>query len=222
MKSGLNTLLLGTVTLLYCNTDYAYAADNHFTPHYLVAGERYAPQASRLPAEEKLRLYEYLNYEEREPCQNYREKPQSFIDNGCSMKATIQPLPARIIKETRVEKTTIKLRPIIAEYKVYFDFDRFNIRDSEKPTLERVAAEISKYEPLEVTIAGYTDRSGTDEYNIALSRKRAEAISWALTEMGIPNRILDQEAHGEADPAIPTPDGVRLEENRRVEIQFRK
>ena len=73
-----------------------------------------------------------------------------------------------------------------------------------------------------MTIAGYTDRSGTDDYNYDLSRKRAEAVSWALTNLGIPNRVLGQEAHGETNPAVPTPDGVKLEENRRVEVQFRK
>jgi outer membrane protein OmpA-like peptidoglycan-associated protein len=222
MKINKKCLILAVFGGVLAGVNPVFAADNDFTAHHLVPAEPYAQKARQLPGEEKLELREYLKYQQREPCQGYRPVPQPFVEDGCGLKAKLLKAPPLVIEETQTQTTIPGLRPIIAEYKLYFDFDRYNIRDSEQPTLTKISEEIKKYQPFEVTIAGYTDRSGTDDYNYDLSRKRAEAVSWALTNLGIPNRVLGQEAHGETNPAVPTPDGVKLEENRRVEVQFRK
>lgn len=228
MKNNIKYLVLGSAAVVAMSMGTAYANDHGFTSHHLVPKEPYAKQAKKLPADEKLELREYLNYETREPCQGYQTPPQPFIEDGCGIKAEVIP-PPRPPREVRVEttKTTVvsketELRPIIANYKIFFDHDRHNIRESEQATLNKVSADIKKHAPYEVTVAGYADRSGPSDYNIVLSQSRAESVSRTLTGMGIPNRVLAEEAHGENDLAVQTPDGVRLEDNRRVEIQFRK
>ncbi|HEY8189315.1 MAG TPA: OmpA family protein [Micavibrio sp.] len=188
---------------------------NNFTAHHLVPQMPYAEEANRLSAPEKLELREYLDYEmDREPCQNYRMPPQPFVTNWCDRNET-----AKSVSRSTTVTTT---RQVVAEYVIYFDHDRSNVRESEEATLARVANEIKKYQPYEVTILGFADRSGAVDYNLGLSQRRAQSVSAALKGRGIPNRVMDKEAFGESHPAVPTPDGVRLEENRRVVIQFRK
>jgi OmpA-OmpF porin, OOP family len=69
-------------------------------------------------------------------------------------------------------------------------------------------------------IAGHADRSGTDAYNLALSEQRAQNVARALAARGVPASALDVQGFGESRPRIPTADGVREPQNRRVEITF--
>lgn len=221
------TLALTTAAALGLMISTAHAQGAPFTSHHLVPYEDYAAQAAQLSGSEKLELRQYLNYEDREPCQGYRVPPQPFVHDRCHYivkEEVVKTVQTRRVETTRrVEPArTRELRPVIADYTIYFDFDRSNIRASEQSTLETVAREIRQYEPYEVTVVGHTDRSGPSAYNDRLSQRRAQAVSDALHNRGIPNRIIDQEAMGENDPAVPTADGVKLQENRRVEIQFRK
>ena len=78
------------------------------------------------------------------------------------------------------------------------------------------------YNPQQVTVTGYTDSSGSADYNQDLSRRREQAVSRALLERGIANQALEREARGEYDQAIETPDDTRNQENRRVVIDFRR
>ncbi len=212
---------LSTAAALGLMISTAHADRGHFTSHHMVPAKDYAPYAKKLPANDKLELHEYLNYEEREPCQGYQRPPQAFVDDGCGLDRKRPKAEQKFVAE-RVETRTAGLRPVVSDYTIYFDHDEHDIRASEQSTLDQVAREIKKFEPYEVTVEGHADRSGPADYNVMLSQKRAQTVSDALTDRGIPNRVLDEEARGESDPAVATKDGVRLQENRRVEIQFRK
>jgi OmpA-OmpF porin, OOP family len=67
-----------------------------------------------------------------------------------------------------------------------------------------------------LTVTGHADRSGTDEYNYALSERRARNIASLLTAAGVTSIAV--EAKGEAVPLVETADGIREPQNRRVEI----
>jgi len=71
-------------------------------------------------------------------------------------------------------------------------------------------------------VTGYTDSHGNVDYNQKLSYRREEAVSKALMMRGIKNQVLDREARGEYEQAVPTEDGVKNQENRRVVIDFRR
>ena len=68
------------------------------------------------------------------------------------------------------------------------------------------------------SVVGHADRSGSDSYNLELSERRAQAIANLMSEAGIPVGSIDTSAQGEANPRVPTQDGVREPQNRRVEI----
>lgn len=156
----------------------------------------------------------YLNYEQREPCQYYKVMPQSLAGmDRCG--STEQP-------PVKIADGKFHLLPIVSTYTVYFDFDKSNIRQDQQVVINRLVDEINIHHPTQITVVGHTDTSGDATYNQALSAKRADSVSRALTALNIPNFYLDEKAVGEENLAVPTPDNTRLQENRRVVIQFRK
>lgn len=224
-------LLLGSVAVATISPGVADAAthwtNNNFTSHHAVAHQPYAQYVSRLSAEEKLRVRRYFNYEQREPCQNYMRPPAGLIRRGCDLFPPSAPVAAAPVIQTErtvTRKTTedLNVSNVLTSYEIHFDFDRSEIEAPGRETLDQVARDIKKYDLSEVVVAGHADRSGPADYNDALSQRRAEAVSRALRERGIENRILDMRAYGESEPLVPTRDGIPLRENRRVEIQFRK
>ncbi len=69
-------------------------------------------------------------------------------------------------------------------------------------------------------LAGYTDRSGTPKYNMGLSERRNTSVRSYLNARGIPDGSISSQAFGESNPRVPTADGVRELQNRRVEITY--
>ena len=67
-------------------------------------------------------------------------------------------------------------------------------------------------------IEGHTDRAGSNAYNIDLSQRRAQSVAGYLQQQGIGSEIGTVDWEGETEPAVETADGVRLQENRRVEV----
>jgi outer membrane protein OmpA-like peptidoglycan-associated protein len=155
----------------------------------------------------KFKWQEYMAYEQREPCQNYQIT--TFSGERCWGNPMKNANP-------------FDLHPVLMDYTIHFDFDDANILSNENAIIARVAHDILTYQPYEVTVFGHTDTAGSDAYNLILSQKRASSVSEMLSGIGIPNRVLEEGALGESDLAVATGDGIRLRENRRVVIQFRK
>ncbi len=213
---------LGTLAAISASvsTSIVYAADSGFTSHHSAEAQPYADYAKQLPAGRKLELREYLDYQQREPCQNYQAVPQGFVRDGCSLR---REAPERLVQRQRVpQPDPLQVSNVLNDYEINFAFDSANIEPAATNTLDQVSREIKRYNPREVTIAGHADKAGPSSYNVGLSQRRAQAVSDALNDRGIANRILNTQAYGESRPAVDTRDGVALRENRRVVIEFRE
>ena len=191
---------------------YTSNSGPRYTPRVEISQNNYTPENR---TEDRMDNKSYNAYEQREPCQNYRKSPRNYVD-GCSDEVMGEAVVAEAPTPTQ------HYEKIVSSYTVLFDFDKSNIRPGEKVTLDRAMNEISKYNPKEVTVTGYTDSSGQVDYNQTLSRQREQAVSEALLERGIKNQALDREARGEYEQAVKTADGVKNQENRRVVIDFRR
>lgn len=170
---------------------------------------------SKLTPTQEEELSNYFEFEERQPCQNYMAPPQGFVRVDCELLMIKEPTKRKMVKETRQSR-------VLNAYDINFAFDSANLNQDAEMTVDRIASEIKRYRPREVVIAGHTDTAGPSSYNEQLSQERAMAVSQALTDMGIPNRVLDKKAFGERDLAVATADDVPLRENRRVEVRFIK
>ncbi|MCF8496575.1 MAG: OmpA family protein [Alphaproteobacteria bacterium] len=105
---------------------------------------------------------------------------------------------------------------------ITFDLDKSEIRPEFGERLDRVAAYLKANPTARVDITGHTDKSGSDKYNMGLSKARMEATRDYLSEKGIPlaQMKFTGDYRGENNPAVSTPDGIAMEANRRVEIGF--
>jgi outer membrane protein OmpA-like peptidoglycan-associated protein len=100
---------------------------------------------------------------------------------------------------------------------VFFEFDKSSLTPDGKKVVD-AAAMAFKAGKSGVAIAGYTDLAGTAPYNLALSKRRADTVKAALVKDGLPASAIDESWHGKENPRVPTADGVREPQNRRVEI----
>jgi len=104
------------------------------------------------------------------------------------------------------------------QYIVLFDFDKSNINKAGKAVIEQVLADAQKMGAVSISATGHADRAGPEDYNMALSLRRADSVREALVAGGVPADKITVAGRGESEPAVPTPDGVKEQANRRVVI----
>ena len=104
---------------------------------------------------------------------------------------------------------------------VYFDFDKSDLTPAAQDTIRKAAAAYNTKGGAQIKASGHTDRAGTEAYNMALSLRRANAVRDMLVRDGVPGTDISVVALGESQPMVPTADGVREAQNRRVEIVLR-
>jgi peptidoglycan-associated lipoprotein len=98
---------------------------------------------------------------------------------------------------------------------VYFDFDRFNIRDDMKPVMEDNALFLLDYPEIMIEIQGNCDERGTNEYNLALGERRAKAARAYLVNLGINPDRIGTVSFGEERPLDPEHNEDAWAKNRR-------
>jgi outer membrane protein OmpA-like peptidoglycan-associated protein len=105
-------------------------------------------------------------------------------------------------------------------YFVLFEYGSAALTADFEASLDAVVAEakeaLSHAEDIVVHVRGYADTSGPADFNMKLSKRRAEAVADALIAAGIGRAHLEISWHGESDLPVPTPDGVREQANRSV------
>ena len=106
-------------------------------------------------------------------------------------------------------------------YLVFFDWDRANLTDRARQVVAEAARAATRVQVTRIEVAGHADRSGPEGYNMRLSLRRAQAVAAELVRQGIPRDSITTRGLGERNPPVPTADGVREPQNRRVEIVFR-
>ena len=104
------------------------------------------------------------------------------------------------------------------KYIVLLDFDKSNINAEGQSVIDKVVAAAGKMGTVNISATGHADRSGSETYNMALSLRRADAVRAALIAGGLSGDAITVAGRGESEPAVPTPDGVKEQANRRVEI----
>ncbi|MFO1081177.1 MAG: OmpA family protein [Reyranellaceae bacterium] len=103
-------------------------------------------------------------------------------------------------------------------FMVFFDWDRSNLSQQALATIQQAANAFKTKGNARITATGHTDTSGPEAYNMALSLRRANAVKDALVRDGVPAQAISVIGMGEKGLLVPTGDGVREPQNRRVEI----
>jgi OmpA-OmpF porin, OOP family len=103
-------------------------------------------------------------------------------------------------------------------YLVFFDWDRATLSDRARQIIHEAADNSTHVQYTRIMVNGYTDTSGTPQYNMGLSIRRAQAVEGELVRDGVPQNAIDIHGYGETHLLVPTGAGVREPQNRRVEI----
>jgi len=110
--------------------------------------------------------------------------------------------------------------------KIYFDFDKANIRPDAAATLDKLVDLLKKYAEMNVEVASHTDQRGADDYNLQLSQRRAQSTVDYIVSKGIDRNRLKAQGYGEQDPINTCPSGdcteEQYDENRRSEFTILK
>ena len=100
--------------------------------------------------------------------------------------------------------------------RVFFDFDRSDLKPEARATLERQAAWLKQYANVRLQIEGHCDERGTREYNLALGERRANAAKNYLVALGIPAARLSTISYGKERPAVLGSNESAWAQNRRA------
>lgn len=147
-------------------------------------------------------------------------KPMPYVaaTEPMPMVAVATPIPPTPAPLPRLEKYTLSATEL-------FEFDRSDLRGAQ-PKLDEVANVLLNNNAVSnIVITGYTDRLGSDNYNQALSERRANTVKAYLTNKGIDSNRLKAQGRGEASPVVECTDKRLptlikcLEPNRRVEVE---
>jgi len=108
-----------------------------------------------------------------------------------------QSIAIKVSKENNNENFAKELSKIV----IYFDFDKYNIRDDQMPKVEKLAKLLKENNSnYTVRIEGNCDEWGTEEYNYALGLKRANSVKDALIKLGVDPKKLTVISYGELNP----------------------
>ncbi|MDB5394364.1 MAG: TonB-dependent receptor [Rhodospirillales bacterium] len=123
--------------------------------------------------------------------------------------------------------TTYVPPPVIApapavpkSYLVFFDFNKSDLTPQALTIVDQAAHNAGSVHVTKLEVTGHTDTVGSDAYNMRLSRRRAESVAAQLEKDGIPSSEIEIIAKGKRDLLVPTADGVREPQNRRVQIVY--
>jgi outer membrane protein OmpA-like peptidoglycan-associated protein len=120
------------------------------------------------------------------------------------------------IAETR--RTAMGLIMTLGSNSIRFDFDKATLRPENREILSRIAGILMTLKGYKISVFGYTDDIGTQQYNLQLSDRRAEAVREYLVHAGLDPSIMSAKGYGKSDPRVPGNTPAARAANRRVEI----
>ena len=98
---------------------------------------------------------------------------------------------------------------------VHFAYDRSDIQEEDRGTLQRQATWLQKYPQVRVTVQGHCDERGTREYNLALGARRANAVKEYLVSLGVSAARVDTISYGKERPICTESNEDCWAQNRR-------
>jgi WD40 repeat protein len=176
----------------------------------------------------------YIKFPEKETvsAQELYQKPDELEDEIARLEEELAAIEEQ--KEMGYDPTLLDVdvdnskefkvgQKIILE-RIYFDFDKYTIRDESVIELNKLLVFLQKNPGMVVEISGHTDSRGGDDYNLKLSQNRAKAVVQWLKKRKIPGKRMEPKGYGETQPIAPNanPDGSDNPEgrqmNRRIEL----
>jgi outer membrane protein OmpA-like peptidoglycan-associated protein len=135
-------------------------------------------------------------------------------------KAEAAQLRARLLEQfSRILETRDSPRGlVITMTDVLFDTGKYNLRPGTREQLARLSGIVVAHPGLNLDIEGYTDSTGSDEFNQKLSEQRAETVREFLIEQGLDHNTISAKGFGKDSPVASNDTSDGRQKNRRVEM----
>ncbi len=158
--------------------------------------------------------------------QVYAIKPNYYSDEKLISTKGIIPGSHDAIRDTIFMKK-LEVGAIIKIENIYYDYDKANIREDAKPSLNRLLDLMQQNPNISIQINSHTDCRGSDAYNMRLSKARAASVVKYLIERGVDASRMSSKGFGETVPIEQCADCKKCTEsqyqaNRRTEFQILK
>lgn len=138
-----------------------------------------------------------------------------------------KPIPPPLVEEAGVAEQLIapappsqpsvpQARPIAELSDIFFDFDRFVIRDDARSGLEANAGLLKSLSGVKILIEGHCDERGTSAYNLVLGERRAQAATQYLRDLGVPSSQMQITSYGKERPFCAEHSEACWQSNRRA------
>jgi len=123
----------------------------------------------------------------------------------------------RDIEGAKVERVGEGIK-ITFDSGILFDVDKASLRWEARENLGELARILNKYENTNILIEGHTDATGSEEYNLELSRKRAQSVANEIASRKVDPTRFTIMGYGESQPVAPNETAEGRQQNRRVEL----
>ena len=101
---------------------------------------------------------------------------------------------------------------------ILFDVDSYTLKAETKQQLTDFSKTLNKYNDTDVLIEGHADATGSEDYNLKLSKQRADAVANYLEAQGVKTSRVDEKGYGESQPVADNSTEAGRQKNRRVDI----
>jgi outer membrane protein OmpA-like peptidoglycan-associated protein len=180
------------------------------------AFERQRAETERLRADERRREAEMQRQVADEARQLAEERAEELERQTARMQAEAERLQQQLAElEARPTERGLVLT---LGSDVLFDFDRADVKPGAQRTLERIAEFLNEYSERQVLIEGFTDSTGSREYNMGLSQRRAEAVRDTLAGLDVESDRMQIRGYGPDHPVASNDNEAGRQLNRRVEV----
>lgn len=136
-----------------------------------------------------------------------------------------QPSPPTIMTEEKVNalfKDALSAQPVVpVTYILYFEPASSTLTQESRKLLPQIVDYIHKTAYADISISGHSDKVGSQDINIRISKERASAVAKLLTDLGVAPDSMEVASYGTELPLFDTPEGVPEPRNRRVELVVR-
>ena len=118
------------------------------------------------------------------------------------------------------EEELKKADPLLVDRKIYFDFDKYDIKPKYAPVVAAHVRFLIAHPTVKVFVEGNCDDRGSPEYNIALGQRRSESVVRALLALGVPARQVEAVSYGAEKPVASGSNEESWAMNRRADIAY--
>ena len=160
---------------------------------------------------------------DEQPPAGVEDRAPSAAQPGAQAQAVQQP-PVAGVDLTAAKKPARSAltdpASILSKRSIYYDFDKFDIKDEYKPMVEAHARYLRDNRGAKMLIQGNTDERGSREYNLALGQRRAEGVKKMLMLLGAQEGQVEAVSLGEEKPKAEGRSEAAWAQNRRSDILY--